>query len=174
MADNDTPKIPSFKPTRKKDDKKGGGPLSGLGKTTSSSPATGTGPTGGFKFPGFAKTGASVPMKVRGLQGATTLMDRLKRLRKKDMAFIVAGLSVLLMAPVAEHFIMSPEDESGVLKQGFSTPGGEAGLFPDGSSIYEAGTGGFSPGGLYGQGTDVITPLNVRDPAALVMGPGAT
>lgn len=174
MADNDTPKIPSFKPTRKKEEKKGAGPLSGLGKTTGSSPMTGTGGTGGFKFPGFAKTGGSMPMKVRGLQGATTLMDRLKRLRKKDMAFIVAGLSVLLMAPVAEHFIMSPEDESGVLKQGFSTPGGETGLFPDGSSIYEAGTGGLSPGGLYGQGTDVITPLNVRDPAALVMGPGAT
>jgi len=30
-----------------------------------------------------------------------------------------------------------------------------------------------SPGGLLGQGSDVITPLNVRDPSALIMGPGA-
>lgn len=29
-----------------------------------------------------------------------------------------------------------------------------------------------APGNAFGQAADVITPLNVRDPAALVMGPG--
>jgi hypothetical protein len=88
------------------------------------------------------------------------------------MGFIAAGLSVLMMAPVAEHLMMSPEDKKGGdLTAGFDQKGP---LFPDGTTIYENGTGGFSPGSLVGNGTDVITPLNVRDPAALVMGPGAT
>ena len=32
------------------------------------------------------------------------LQERLRNLRRKDMAFIAAGLSVLMLAPVAEHF----------------------------------------------------------------------
>lgn len=162
-ASNDNPKIPSFKPTKKDDDKGAGGPLSALGKSASSPSG------GGMKWPTFGKTGAG-GLKLRGMPGGGTIMERLRNLRKKDMAFIAAGLSVLLLAPVAEHFLMNPEDEGGALTQGFDQKGP---LFPDGTSIYESGTGGFSPGGLIGQGTDVITPLNVRDPAALVMGPGA-
>ncbi|MFA5140332.1 MAG: hypothetical protein WC728_13960 [Elusimicrobiota bacterium] len=152
------PEIPSFKPLAKEERKGGGVPMPELGKSG---------------FPGLAKSGAMAGgLKVRGLPGGATLVERLKRLRKKDFAFIAAGLAVLMMAPVAEHFLISPEEELGVLKQGFSTPG-EGGLFPDGRSVYESGTGGLSPGSLYGSGTDVITPLNVRDPSALIMTSGA-
>ncbi len=189
---NENPKIPSFKPTRKSDEQKGGGgPLSNLGK--SSSPTSGggggslsslgksgggtsapsTGGTSGFKFPGFGASKKGAPgMKIRGMGGAGgSIMDRLKNLRRKDLMFIGAGLATLMMAPVAEHFMMSPEEGAGTtLEEGFDSKGP---LFPDGSTVYESGTGGFSPGGLVGAGTDVITPLNVRDPSALVMGPGA-
>ncbi|MFH2202140.1 MAG: hypothetical protein ABIJ96_03410 [Elusimicrobiota bacterium] len=160
---NENPKIPSFKPT-KKEEKKGAGPLSSLGKPTGANP-----PSSGIKWPGLGK--GSPKMKVRGLPGGATIVDRLKNLRRKDMGFIAAGLSVLMMAPVAEHFMMTPQEEKGALTGGFDQKGP---LFPDGTTIYENGTGGFSPGSLIGAGTDVITPLNVRDPAALVMGPGAT
>ena len=34
-----------------------------------------------------------------------------------------------------------------------------------------ADASGLAPGNVYGQGADLITPLNVRDPAALVMPP---
>jgi hypothetical protein len=36
------------------------------------------------------------------------------------------------------------------------------------------GATGLAPGQAVGEPADVITPLNVRDPSALVMGPGAT
>ncbi|MFH1724299.1 MAG: hypothetical protein ABII00_06720, partial [Elusimicrobiota bacterium] len=153
---NESPKIPSFNPTGKKEsDAKGGsGPLSLSGKTGGSG--------GGIRFPN---------LRVRGLSGGASIIDRFKSLRKKDLVFIASGLSVLCMAPVAEHLMMGPEQEVGMLEEGFDSKGP---LFPDGTTIYESGTGGFAPGGLVGQGTDVITPLNVRDPSALVMGPGAT
>ncbi|PJA12280.1 MAG: hypothetical protein CO113_17115 [Elusimicrobia bacterium CG_4_9_14_3_um_filter_62_55] len=197
MADNtpesnEPPKIPSFKPTRKKDEERAGaGPLSDLGK--SGKPSTGAGnplsglgkPSavstqgsdigkgtgGGFNFPGFGGKKGVPGMKIRGMGGAgSSLLDRLKNLRRKDLMFIAAGLGTLMMAPLAEHFMMTPEENVGTLEEGFDSKGP---LFPDGSTVYEHGTGGFSPGGLVGQGTDVITPLNVRDPSALVMGPGA-
>jgi hypothetical protein len=186
MADkNDHPEIPSFNPGTDKEEKKGGGIL-GFGSKAKSPGSLSTGAKapgalssgakpsggGGFNFPTFGGTKAAAGgMKVRGLPGGSTIVERLKNLRKKDMAFIAAGLSVLMMAPVAEHFMMSPSEESGTLQQGFNERGP---LFPDGTTVYEQGTGGFSPGSLLGQGADVITPLNVRDPAALVMGPGAT
>lgn len=164
---NDHPEIPSLKPVGKEEEKKGGG----LAPSSAAKPAS-----SGFKFPGFGGTGGakgvSAPgLRVRGLSNASTVMDRLKNLRKKDLIFIAAGLCTLGMAPLAEQLLMSPEEASGVLKEGFSTQGP---LFADGSTVYEQGSGVGSPGGLVGQGTDVITPLNVRDPSNLVMSPGAT
>ena len=161
---NDHPEIPSLKPAGDKEEKKG------TGLAPSSAPK----PSSGFKFPGFgtAGKGASAPsLRVRGLPGGSTVMDRLKNLRKKDLIFIAAGLCTLGMAPLAEHLLMAPEDSSGQLKEGFSTQGP---LFADGSTVYESGSGVGSPGALIGQGTDVITPLNVRDPSNLVMSPGST
>jgi hypothetical protein len=108
-------------------------------------------------------------VRINGLQAGLSFVDRLKQFKKKDLAFITAGLGVLFMAPVAEHFMMSPETGSSVMTPGWDMKKGSS--FGDGSSPYENGVNGLAPGGVTGGG-DVITPLNVRDPASLIMGPG--
>ncbi|MFA6004223.1 MAG: hypothetical protein WC881_09155 [Elusimicrobiota bacterium] len=109
-------------------------------------------------------------LKIRGLASGLSLLDRMKQFKKKDLAFILAGLGVLVMAPLAEHFMMSPETgDSANFKPGW---GFSSGRFGDGSSPYEGGVNGMAPGGS-ASGSDLITPLNVRDPASLIMGPGA-
>ena len=114
-------------------------------------------------------------VKLRGLEAGMTLFDRMKQFKKKDLAFILAGLGTLFMAPLAEHFMMSPESGEGRLQQGWKGSAGGRGIFDgSGNSPYEPGTTGLAPGGAIGGGSDIITPLNVRDPSALVMGPGAT
>src|SRR6185312_7229780 len=115
-------------------------------------------------------------VKIRGLEAGMTLFDRLKQFKKKDLSFILAGLGTLFMAPLAEHFMMSPESADGQqLKQGWGGGAGGKGMFDgSGSSPYEPGTTGLAPGSAVGGGSDIITPLNVRDPSTLVMGPGAT
>ncbi len=112
-------------------------------------------------------------VKLRGIGAGATLFERMKQFKKKDLAFILAGLGTLLMAPLAEHFMMAPESGDSALNAGFGKGG--SGIFPgNGSSPYEPGTSGFAPGSAIGGGSDVITPLNVRDPSSLVMGPGST
>lgn len=127
------------------------------------------------------KPGAPIPtlketlrpqLKIKGLQSGQSLVERLKNFKKKDLAFILSGLGVLFMAPLAEHFLMSPEGGGdGAFQQGWNMRPGQKGL-GEGGSPFEIGNG-MAPGGAVGGGSDVITPLNVRDPSALVMGPGA-
>lgn len=115
-------------------------------------------------------------VKVKGLGAGLTLFDRLKQFKKKDLAFILAGLGTLFMAPLAEHFMMAPEGGGNELEKGWAGGKGGAGngIFGSGSSPYETGSnGGIAQGGAVGGAGDIITPLNVRDPSALVMGPGA-
>ncbi len=113
-------------------------------------------------------------VKIKGMGAGLTLFDRLKQFKKKDLAFILAGLGTLFMAPLAEHFMMAPEN--GDMSAGFRGPGGGSGsnLFGSGSSPYENGNNSIAQGGAIGGSGDIITPLNVRDPSALVMGPGGT
>jgi hypothetical protein len=114
------------------------------------------------------------PLKIKGLGERGSLIERLKHFKKKDLMFILSGLGVLVMAPLAEHFLMSPErGDSRAFKEGWSFRDGPEGL-GKGGSPYEGGVSGLAPGGLIGGQTDIITPLNARDPSALVMGPGAT
>lgn len=110
--------------------------------------------------------------KIKGLS-ALSFMERLKQFKKKDLAFIAAGLGVLFMAPLVEHFMMAPESgDPSKFAEGFgSRPPNGIGT---GGSPYEGGYNGLAPGGLLGSGSDVITPLNVRDPSALVMGPSSS
>lgn len=114
-------------------------------------------------------------VKIKGLSAGMTLFDRLKQFKKKDLAFILAGLGTLFMAPLAEHFMMAPEGGDGQLEKGWGGGKGGSGsnIFGNGTvSPYETG-GGIAQGGAVGGMGDIITPLNVRDPSALVMGPGA-
>jgi len=110
-------------------------------------------------------------VKIKGLAARLSLVDRLKQFKKKDLAFILAGMGVLFMAPLAEHFMMSPEnaDAQGTFKPGW---GFQSQGLGGSASPYETGTG-MAPGSPSGGGGDVITPLNMRDPSALIMGPGA-
>lgn len=171
------PDIPSFKNPQghnddgkpaeaapeKKEEKKSGAPLFQR-PGASKAPAT----VGGLGSP---STGGATPaLKIRGLAGGPkSLLERLKQFQKKDLIFIASGLGVLFMAPLAEHFMMSPTQDQN-MKPGFSQPGGAFGEV----GMHEPGTGGMAPGGLVGAGSDVITPLNVRDPSALVMAPGSS
>jgi hypothetical protein len=113
-------------------------------------------------------------VKIKGMGAGVTLFDRLKQFKKKDLAFILAGLGTLFMAPLAEHFMMAPEGGDASLQQGWGKGGsGGKDLFGSGSSPYENGNNSIAQGGAIGGAGDIITPLNVRDPSALVMGPGA-
>ena len=110
-------------------------------------------------------------VRIKGLASRLSLVERLKQFKKKDLAFILAGLGVLFMAPLAEHFMMSPENaDSGAFKPGWGFQA--AGSFGAGGSPYESGVNGMAPGSFAGGG-DVITPLSARDPSSLIMGPGA-
>ncbi len=113
-------------------------------------------------------------IKIKGLQSGQSLLERLKQFKKKDLAFILAGLGVLFMAPLAEHFLMSPDNgQSGIFQQGWGFKPGQNGI-GQGGSPFEPGAGGLAPGDLAGADNDVITPLNVRDPSALIMGPSSS
>lgn len=112
-------------------------------------------------------------VKIKGMGAGLTLFDRLKQFKKKDLAFILAGLGTLFMAPLAEHFMMAPENGDASLQQGWGKGGSGGNLFGSGSSPYESGNNGIASGGAIGGAGDIITPLNVRDPSALVMGPGS-
>ncbi|PCI35272.1 MAG: hypothetical protein COB53_11150, partial [Elusimicrobia bacterium] len=114
-------------------------------------------------------TGAPMFRGAAAMAGKKSLMGRLKALKTKDMAFIAAGIGVLVMAPLAEYLISDGEGGSPTMSQGFNRTGG---FFAEPQDLYEAGLEGIAPGGLMGRDTDVITPLNVRDPSSLIMGPG--
>lgn len=172
------PDIPSFKnpdpgEPKKEEEKKGGAGLLKTGaseeKKTAGAPSlfgratSGSAPKSGF--------GSAPALKVRGLSGGPkSLFDRLKQFQKKDLIFIASGLGVLFLAPLAEHFMMNPT-QGPTMQPGFNQQGG--GSFGPEVGVHEPGAGGLSPGSLVGANSDIITPLNVRDPSALVMAPGA-
>ncbi len=110
----------------------------------------------------FKKTSlfGRTPMLSRAAGG---IMERLKNLSRKDMAFVGVGLSVLVMAPVAEY-VMSKPSADNLLAPGFGSREGSAI-----SSLYEPGINALSQGSADGSG-EVITPLSSRDPASLILG----
>ena len=74
-------------------------------------------------------------VKIKGMGAGVTLFDRLKQFKKKDLAFILAGLGTLFMAPLAEHFMMAPESGDASLQQGWGGGKGPgSNLFGSGSS----------------------------------------
>ncbi|OIO05313.1 MAG: hypothetical protein AUJ52_13975 [Elusimicrobia bacterium CG1_02_63_36] len=80
---------------------------------------------------------------------------------------MAAAFCVMVLAiPVFEYIASDHQDYGTSLGEGFDSKGP---LFPDGSTLYESGTEGFSPGGLMGSESNVIMPLNVRDPSALIL-----
>ncbi|MBI4656503.1 MAG: hypothetical protein HY746_07145 [Elusimicrobia bacterium] len=109
--------------------------------------------------PAFKKTG---PLNLG--KAALSLKERIKSLSKKDIAFVLVGLSVLVMAPVVEYFVSKPS------KDNLLTPGFGSRDASDAAAIYEPGIHGLSAGSPDGTG-EVITPLSARDPLSLILGP---
>ena len=95
-------------------------------------------------------------------KAAGSIMERLKNLSKKDMAFVAVGMSVLVMAPVAEYMMSKPSGAD-QLTPGFGSRA------DSGAPLYEPGINALSQGSPDGSG-DVITPLSSRDPASLIVG----
>lgn len=82
---------------------------------------------------------------------------------------VAAGV---VLVPVAMH--LHRFDAPGVPFDG-RDPHATAPVFPGGEAPFDGSMGAVAPGGLIGGGDEpVITPLNVRDPSALIMGPGAS
>lgn len=108
----------------------------------------------------FKKTSAfgKSPMFSRA---AGSIFDRLKNLSRKDMAFVGIGLSILVMAPVAEYMMNQPEAAPSMEGSGFGSRDGKAPL--------DTGFGSLSAGSSDGAG-EVITPLSSRDPSSLILG----
>lgn len=91
----------------------------------------------------------------------------LSRLIPRPRTLALCGaLASAMLAPVLFHLVSGPGDRPGTLQSGYSSANGP--LFQDGA-FYEAGNGVGSPGGLVGSGSDVITPLNSRDPSRLIV-----
>lgn len=101
--------------------------------------------------------------------GETALSWR-QRLTALDLALVGAGLVLFLVEPFAIYMLLthykgpllaekcSPSPNVVVVHQPVAGPPEHA--------------GGSAPGNEEGGQNDVITPLNVRDPSALIMGPG--
>ncbi|MBI3296610.1 MAG: hypothetical protein HYZ75_00485 [Elusimicrobia bacterium] len=103
------------------------------------------------------------------LRGGSWL-GRMRGLKTKDVAFIGAGLAVLLLAPLAEYLISDSKDPADALVPGFDMKGD---VFPNGADPAEMGIQQLARGGLLGENPDVITPANYRDPSSLIMAFGA-
>ena len=112
-------------------------------------------------------------VRIKGLAARLSLVERLKQFKKKDLAFHPRWSGRAVHGPFGRAFHDGPENaDSGSFKPGWGLQA--SGRFGDGSSPYESGVNGMAPGSGVGGGSDMITPLNVRDPSALIMGPGAT
>ncbi len=107
--------------------------------------------------------------QLRSSAGKLSFIDRLRQFRRKDLAFILAGLGILFMAPLADFlFTGSGSDDSGAVGTGWGLRNALGGL--GGGGPFDYGVNGMAPGGALGSNGEVITPLDARDPASLILG----
>lgn len=88
---------------------------------------------------------------------------RLKNLRKEEMAFLLAGLPLLFLAPLIEHLVMSPKKGKGgpsLQQQEFN--------FPETGDPVERGILNMAAGGVLGQKPNV-RPLDAPDPLKFIV-----
>jgi len=95
--------------------------------------------------------------------GKISFSERLKEISKRDIALMLVGVSILILAPVAEYFLSKPQPKE-TLTTGFGDRKSGSG-----SALYEPGVNALSAGSPEG-GEEVIAPLTARDPASLILG----
>jgi len=95
--------------------------------------------------------------------GKISFSERLKEISKRDIALMLVGVCILILAPVAEYFLSKPQPQ-GTLTTGFGDRKSGSG-----SALYEPGVNALSAGSPEG-GEEVIAPLTARDPASLILG----
>lgn len=101
--------------------------------------------------------------------GETALSWR-QRLSALDLALVGAGLVLFLVEPFAIYMLLT--HYKGPLTAGTCAPSSNVVVVHQPSEGLPDHAGGGAPGNEEGGQSDVITPLNVRDPSALIMGPG--
>lgn len=94
-----------------------------------------------------------------------------RRVTPLDLAILVAGLALFLLEPFAISMLLTHYRGPRLAEQ--CAPSNSV-VVVDAVQAEQAGQEGVesAAGNAAEQGSDVITPLNVRDPSALIMGPG--
>lgn len=93
------------------------------------------------------------------------------RLSPLDMALIAAGLVLFLVEPIAVYMLLTHYKGPLLAEKCAPSPHVVVVHQPQDGGPPEHAAGS-APGNEEGGSGDVITPLNVRDPSALIMGPG--
>ncbi|HVE13551.1 MAG TPA: hypothetical protein VNI01_09175 [Elusimicrobiota bacterium] len=106
---------------------------------------------------------AGLDLKKEGLSDADALFRRLRELKPHELAFAVAGLAVLCMAPMLDYLLSSPEEQAAGVGAGFNASGP---AFSDAPA--EIGVGLMAKGGVMEKDGMTITPFDGMDPLSLV------
>lgn len=96
--------------------------------------------------------------------GLAQVLFKLWRGGSRDLAFIAAGLGILLLAPAVAFFSSSGIDTAR-MQPGFDQ---KAFLGMEAGSPFEDGVRGVAPGSLIGRDAEIITPLVVSHPLDLI------
>ena len=97
------------------------------------------------------------------IKGSTSFVERLKNVSKRDIAYFIVGVSILILAPVAEYFLSKPNANTAL------TPGFGERRSSESAGIYEPGVNALSAGSPDGM-EEVVAPLTARDPSSLILG----
>lgn len=98
-----------------------------------------------------------------------TALALAKRLSAADLLLIAGALTLLVLEPFAVYMYLTHHKGLVLAEACASNPNVVVyHAQPEGGALQK----GTAPGDPVGQNSDVITPLNVRDPSSLVMTPG--
>ncbi|MGC8728032.1 MAG: PspA/IM30 family protein [Elusimicrobiales bacterium] len=97
------------------------------------------------------------------IKGTSSFVERLKNVSKRDISYFIVGVSMLILAPVAEYFLSKPNANTSL------TPGFGERRSSDSAGIYEPGVNALSAGSPDGL-EEVVAPLTARDPSSLILG----
>jgi hypothetical protein len=109
-------------------------------------------------------------MRTEGDDAGETALSWRSRLTALDLSLIAAGLVLFLLEPFAIYMLLT--HYKGPLLAEKCAPSPHVVVVHQPQDGLPEHAGGSAPGHEEGGTGDVITPLNVRDPSNLIMGPG--